>query len=59
MVVLIGFSLDDNRLFWWIGVNAALLVIIQPLLMRLSGTIWLSFFIYYDRNWYKQPLPRH
>jgi len=56
--VLIGFSLDDNRLFWWIGINAALLITIQPLLMRLSRTIWLSFFIYYDRNWRKQPLPR-
>ena len=56
--VLIGFSLDDNRLFWWIGINAALLITIQPLLMRLSRTIWLSFFIYYDRNWRKEPLPR-
>jgi len=49
--VLIGFSLEDNRLFWWIGVNAALLLIIQPLLMRLSRIIWLSFFIYYDPDW--------
>lgn len=57
--VLIGFSLDDNRLFWWIGVNAFLLIIIQPLLMRLSRTIWLSFFIYYDRNWRKESLVRH
>ena len=56
--VLIGFSLDDNRLFWWIGINAVLLITIQPLLMRLSRTIWLSFFIYYDRNWRSHPLPR-
>ncbi|GAA0544044.1 DUF983 domain-containing protein [Chitinophaga japonensis] len=49
--VLIGFSLEDNRLFWWIGINAVLLLIIQPLLMRLSRIVWLSFFIYYDPNW--------
>jgi uncharacterized protein (DUF983 family) len=48
--VLIGFSLADNRLFWWMGVNGVLLVLIQPLLMRLSRTIWLSFFVYYDPN---------
>ena len=43
--LIIGFSLHDNRFFWWMGVNAFLLVVIQPLLMRLSRTIWLSFFI--------------
>ena len=46
--VLIGFSLEDNRLFWWMGVNGVLLVLLQPLLMRLSRTIWLNFFVYYD-----------
>jgi uncharacterized protein (DUF983 family) len=49
--VLIGLSINDNRLFWWIGVNAVLLVLMQPLLMRISRIIWLSFFVYYDRNW--------
>ena len=46
--VLIGFSLEDNRLFWWMGVNGVLLVLTQPLLMRLSRTIWLNFFVHYD-----------
>lgn len=46
--VLIGFSLDDNRLFWWMGVNGLILVLVQPLLMRLSRTIWLNFFVRYD-----------
>jgi hypothetical protein len=49
--VLIGFSLQDNRFFWWIGINAVILIIIQPLLMRLSRTIWLSFFIRYSPHW--------
>ena len=46
--VLIGISLDDNRLFWWMGVNGVLLVVMQPLLMRISRTIWLNFFVHYD-----------
>ena len=50
--VLIGFSLHDNRFFWWMGINAFILVIMQPLLMRLSRTIWLSFFIHYSPNWH-------
>ena len=49
--VLIGFSLDDNRFFWWIGLNALTLVLLQPLFMRLSRTLWLSWFVKYDPDW--------
>ena len=49
--VLIGMSLHDNRLFWWMGVNGLLLLVLQPLLMRLSRTIWLNFFVWYDPGW--------
>jgi len=49
--LLIGMSLHDNRLFWWIGINGVLLVALQPLLMRLSRAIWLYFFVYYDPLW--------
>lgn len=48
--VIIGFSLDDNRLFWWLGINAALMVGLQPYFMRLSRTVWLSFFVKYDKQ---------
>lgn len=51
--VTIGFSLSDNRFFWWIGINAFLLIALQPPLMRLSRTIWLSFFVRYSANWDK------
>lgn len=47
----IGFSLSDSRFFWWIGVNAALLVVLQPPLMRLSRTVWLAFFVSYSPAW--------
>jgi hypothetical protein len=51
--VLIGLSVSDNRFFWWMGINAVILVAIQPLLMRLSRSIWLYFFVYYSPNWRK------
>jgi len=49
--ILIGFSLQDNRFFWWMGTNAVILVALQPLLMRWSRTIWLSCFIWYSPRW--------
>jgi hypothetical protein len=49
--VFIGFSLHDSRFFWWLGVNAFLLVALQPPLMRISRTVWLSFFVRYSPRW--------
>ena len=54
--VIIGVSTDDNRVFWWLGLNGVLLVVIQPWLMRLSRVIYLYFFVSYDPN-YKQTKP--
>jgi len=51
----LGMSLQDNRLFWWLGVNAVLLLALQPLLMRLSRTIWIYFFVWYDPAWMEGP----
>ena len=49
--VFIGFSLSDNRFFYWMAFNAFFLVLMQPYLMRVSRTGWLAFFVGYDRNW--------
>lgn len=49
--VLIGFSLYDARIFYWLTLNAILLVAVQPYLMRVSRTGWLAFFVKYDKNW--------
>ncbi|MEY3351296.1 MAG: hypothetical protein RIQ50_1407 [Bacteroidota bacterium] len=54
--VLIGMSLDDNRFFWWMGTNAVLMIVMQPLFMRLSRSIWLSWFVKYDKDWQQHPL---
>jgi len=49
--VLIGMSTQDNRIFWWLGINAGLLIILQPWLMRFSRVVWLYFFVPYDPNY--------
>ena len=49
--ILIGFSLYDNRFAYWLGVNAILLLILQPYFMRVARTGWLAFFVRYDKDW--------
>jgi uncharacterized protein (DUF983 family) len=50
-VLLIGISSEDNRIFWWLGCNALLLILLQPFIMRLCRSIWISWFVKYDSNW--------
>jgi phage FluMu protein Com len=56
--VLIGmtFDIDDNRIFYWMGTAFVLLFSVQPLLMRLSRSLWLSWFVSYDPEWKNNPL---
>jgi uncharacterized protein (DUF983 family) len=49
--VLIGFSTNDNRIFFWMCINGALMIFLQPFFMRLSRSLWLSFFVKYDATW--------
>ena len=49
--VILGFSLYDNSIFYWLTFNAVTLILLQPLFMRLSRTLWLSWFVKYDPNW--------
>jgi len=51
--ILIGISASDNRVFWWLGCNTALLIVLQPPIMRFSRTLWLSWFVKYDPDWEK------
>jgi hypothetical protein len=46
--ILIGFSTHDNRIFFWLSINGVLMLFLQPFFMRLSRSIWLSFFVKYD-----------
>ena len=54
--VLFGFSINDNSLFWCMGVAIAGLLILQPVLMRLSRSLWLSWFVKYDADWREHKL---
>lgn len=45
---LVGIRIYDNRVFYWIGVNATLLLLLQPWMMRVSRVIWLSWFYHKD-----------
>jgi hypothetical protein len=58
--VLIGmtFSIDDDRILYWMGTNIALLIFVQPILMRLSRTLWLSWFVSYEENWEANPIEK-
>lgn len=49
--VLIGMSTSDNRFFYWLGSNAIFLVFLQPWLMRLSRSFWISWFVKHDSHW--------
>ena len=49
--VIFGLSVNDNRFFFWLGFNALLLVVLQPWLMRLSRSLWISWFVKYDPDW--------
>lgn len=55
-LLIIGMSLDDNRFFYWLGFNAVLLLFLQPWLMRLSRSFWISWFVKYDPDWKKNKL---
>jgi uncharacterized protein (DUF983 family) len=49
--VIFGVSTDDNRIFYWLIVNAVILVVLQPWIMRLSRSIYIRFFVSYDHDY--------
>src|SRR5688572_11761213 len=54
---IIGLSTEDNRFFYWLGFNAVLLILLQPWLMRVSRSFWISWFVKYDAEWkYHRPI---
>lgn len=56
--VFVGLSIYDNRFVYWLVFNALLLLVMQPLLMRLARSIWLAFFVSYDKSWRTNPPER-
>jgi len=56
--ILVGVSANDNRIFYWLCANALMILLLQPYLMRLSRTLWFSFFVPYNPHW-EQLQPEH
>ena len=52
-LVLIGVSVDDFRIFWWLGLNILFLVLLQPWMMRISRVLYIRFFVRYDEEYEK------
>lgn len=57
--VLIGFSSEDDRLFWCLGLCIVFLICLQPWLIRFSRTIYLSFFVHYDEDFAEHPVKKY
>ncbi|MBA2250230.1 MAG: DUF983 domain-containing protein [Chitinophagaceae bacterium] len=49
--IIIGISINDNRVFYWLGFNAVLILVIQPWLMQFSRAVYIYFFIRYDEHY--------
>lgn len=49
--IIIGISLNDNRLFWWLGIDVFFLLLLQPFFMRLARSFWISCYVKYNKNW--------
>lgn len=56
--LIIGFSVNDNRFFVWMGFAVVSLVVLQPWLMRLSRAVYLYFFVRYNPHYDTDPVVR-
>ncbi len=56
--VLIGFSLHDQRFFFWMGFAVISLLLLQPWIMRFSRTLYLYFFVRYNENYKTDPVTK-
>jgi hypothetical protein len=45
---LIGISVYNNSIMYWLATNITLLVLLQPWFMRTSRVIWLTLFYHKD-----------
>jgi len=49
--IFLGIPFKDNSVFTWLAVTGVLLIALQPLLQRLSRSIWIAIFVKYDADW--------
>jgi uncharacterized protein (DUF983 family) len=51
--LILGFSVYDNSIVQCLIAGIILLVILQPVLQRLARSIWIAFFVKYDKHYNK------
>ena len=56
--ILFGISFMDNSIFWYLGTMIAIIILLQPVFMRLARTLWLSWYVKYNPNW-RTEKPEH
>lgn len=49
--LIIGISVYDDRVFYWLIFNGASILILQPWIMRLSRVIYLYMIVKYNKNY--------
>lgn len=55
--IFVGFGAEDNRLYYWLVSTCILLILLQPVLMRWSRSLWIAFFVPYDPDWQLHTAP--
>ena len=51
--IFVGFSWKDNSFFWYLGITVAMMILLQPILMRYSRVIYLYMFVKYGSAPYR------
>ena len=49
--VLFGLSFHDNSVLWCFLAASIILIVLQPVLQRLSRSLWIAMFVKYDKDW--------
>lgn len=47
----LGLSYKDNSIIYCLIVATTITIMVQPLMQRLSRSIWIAFFVRHDKNW--------
>lgn len=54
--IIFHLNLQDNSAIHWFICSTILLLGLQPYVMRLSRSLWLSWFVKYDKQWKQHPI---
>ena len=52
--IIVGISVDDNRVLYWLLFNGIVVAILQPWFMRFSRVVYLNLFVKYSEHYDKE-----